>query len=1230
MAGAANIRCRDGLLFDRAHIVDGELPDHRSQSTTRSNGGTFLAPELQADLAGDDPVEHSASNQHRESILSSVVGPSITAAVSDLAASSLSETVGYRLTALSAIFVVPCARRIGHDGRARLPARRSTIMDSERENSLANILAEAGPDRFRRIGAVFDHVVELSPEGRIGFLEELARFAPELHAEVLQLLAVDEDALRFFESPVAKMITKGAAYDWPATATSLAAGDRIGPCTIRRTIAAGGMGVVYEADQEKPRRRVALKVLRPDGATEAAVRRFELEAEILGRLHHPGIAQIHQAGIHRTKTENSPYIVMEFIEGSSLTDYVDGRDPSLRERLELFAEICDGVHHAHQNGIIHRDLKPPNVLVDLRGRPKIVDFGVARNLGGSADPSIFQTLEGQIVGTVAYMSPEQARGDLAAIDTRTDIYSLGVMLYEILGGEVPCGLRGRSFTDAIRAIQKEMPRPVGELDRKLKGDVETIVSKTLEKDRSLRYPSAAALAEDIRRFLGHEPIAARPLTGLGRFARWSKREPWKAALLLVVILSLPTIAVLATVYAVNLPRIAEAKQAELERKIDGLLSDGYYEIGEGDPHRAVNRFEEVLELDSKSGEAAAGIVLARLEMDDPDAALQVLDASSASLGGRRVESMLRARALAQKGHAARAQRLLSAAPPPGDAVDFYLMGQSLIAEGHAGRPLAFDEAVRRHTQSILHSTAPRALFFEQLAHAASHARDAAAVQDAARALTTNWPESAASHFWAGLGWRGVRQLDQALAAFEQVTRLDPDDPKGLYAQGWTLENLERYDDAVNVLDRVIERWPDHANALNARGLALRKLGALDDAIASHEESLRYRPGDARTLCNLGIALSEKGLSDRAVTEFNSAIEKAPRDGELHYELAQHLDRRGQFVPAMKIYQTALRLLPEDPRIHNSIGIAHRRGGETDEAIRCFRAAIRLDQHQDFPYLHNNLGNAYAVAGRLEEALAAFRVAGELMPDTAKVHANLGFALKDSGLVDDAIVSLGRSAGLGSQQAVVYLDLGECLSARARHSEALVMLRRGLELCAGNPDQRAIAAQRVEECEAVIAEEERMQAVLDSGLIPDDPVEALRMARLALRNDRPLTSARWFRAAFEKRRDLEGQHGFEAARAAGLASDQVIDEAVSTGEPPGVWRKQCLTWLSAALDAHEARLDDGLSDAREARLLATLTEWTSEPAFAAMRGESIDSIPEGERGAWHALWLRVTELLDELE
>ncbi len=343
----------------------------------------------------------------------------------------------------------------------------------------------------------------------------------------------------------------------------------IGNYRIVCLLGEGGMGAVYEAEQDQPRRSVALKVIKAAWASPEMLRRFEQESQALGRLQHPGIAQIYEAGSAEAGFGLQPFFAMELIHGKPLVGYADEHKLNTRQRLELMIQVCDAVHHAHQRGIIHRDLKPGNILVDETGQPKILDFGLARATDSDAQATR-RTDMGQLLGTLAYMSPEQALADPYALDTRSDVYSLGVILYELLAGKMPYTL-SRHLHEAVRTIQVTEPAPLSTVSRVYRGDIETIVAKALEKDKERRYASAAGLAGDIRRYLNDEPIVARPASASYQLQKFARRN--KALVVgIAAVFAVLVLGIVASTWEAVQARSAE-KKAKEESAIAQAVND---------------------------------------------------------------------------------------------------------------------------------------------------------------------------------------------------------------------------------------------------------------------------------------------------------------------------------------------------------------------------------------------------------------------------------------------------------------------------------------------------------------------------------------------------------------------------------------------------------------------------------------------------------------------------------
>jgi len=405
--------------------------------------------------------------------------------------------------------------------------------------------------------SVFHAARERDERARAAFLDDACAGDNSLRERVEALLRSDASADERFLDPIAAMRAGDHAASW--------IGRTIGRFAIIDVIAEGGMGIVFRAMQDEPRREVAIKVMKSRHGSRSSFRRFKYEARVLAALEHENIARIYETGTWDDGSGGVPYFAMELVSSAlPITQYAEQNHLPLESLLELLARVCDGVQYGHQKSVIHRDIKPANILVGSSGVPKIIDFGVARATDSDLAVTTQRTGAGELIGTLHYMSPEQCDADPERIDTRSDVYSLGVVLYELIAGRLPYDFRTSSILDAARTIREERPHQLA-ADVARRDELQTILDCALAKDQRIRYQSAAELGADIRRFLHHEPLAARPPSRAYRFRKFIARNKAISAALAAVVVLLISGTIVSTALAIKAMR---AERTASERSND--------------------------------------------------------------------------------------------------------------------------------------------------------------------------------------------------------------------------------------------------------------------------------------------------------------------------------------------------------------------------------------------------------------------------------------------------------------------------------------------------------------------------------------------------------------------------------------------------------------------------------------------------------------------------------------
>jgi tetratricopeptide (TPR) repeat protein len=674
---------------------------------------------------------------------------------------------------------------------------------------------------------------------------------------------------------------------------------------------------VHLAEDTRLRRRVALKVLSGIGAASGeTLRRFQREAEVASRLDHPGICAVYELG----SEGGVPYLAMRHVPGRTLARLIAERreaagpaseTPGRGERrssrgstraavleaTHLIERVARALHVAHEAGIVHRDVKPGNLMVTPEGEPVILDFGLAR-LAEEAGPSL--TMSGDLIGTPAYLSPEQLRSGRGPVDRRTDVYSLGVTLYEALTLRRP--FEGPTREALYRSIELSDPPDPRRFTPSIPKDLGAVLDTALEKDPDRRYATALDFAEDLRRVRELRPVAAQPISAPERAVRWARRHPAQAALAAVLVLGLPTIAGLAGYVIASQPALRGARDRERRDRAERHLERGYLELGHGSKELAEREFQAAVG-EVELPEAVAGLVLLHLSRGQERQALEALDRHRAleeRVGGLR---RLRADALHRLGRHAEADAIVTGGFAPETPVELYIAGFREIERSHHEGPGPASRAVDLLSQAVLLSEGPRALLYFQLAHAAQHAGDEATGRRVSRAIRALWPDAPAAYWWAGNALVQVRP-EEALPIFEEGHRRWPEDPAMTANAASCLLRLGRPGEALPLAREALAKDPRSGAAWAALGGALVPLGQVAEAAEAFAKASELEPDSLTHRLNLGSTRGTLGDLDGAVRVFREGLRRAPGHRDLLVNLAHALEESGEFAEAAEVLAKA--------------------------------------------------------------------------------------------------------------------------------------------------------------------------------------------------------------------------------------------------------------------------------------------------------------------------------------
>ncbi len=1154
----------------------------------------------------------------------------------------------------------------------------------------------------QRVRDVFVAAVRLPPNQWDAFLKEACAGDEELRRQVSELLQEHQQAGSFLDRPAVPPPTIGDCDPATDGATHVAIQDGpgtvIGPYKLLQQIGEGGMGVVYMAEQTEPvERRVALKIIKAGMDTRQVVARFEGERHALAMMDHPNIAKVLDAG---TTDSGRPYFVMELVKGIPITQYCDEHHLTPRQRLELFVPVCHAVQHAHQKGIIHRDLKPSNVLVaeyDDCAVPKIIDFGVAKAIQQRPTEKSMFTQLGQVVGTIDYMSPEQAKLNQLDIDTRSDIYSLGVLLYELLTGQTPLDgkrLRSAAFDEMLRIIrEEEPPRPSlrlssGEslpsiaanrhtepkkLSTLVHGELDWIVMKALEKDRSRRYETANGLAADIERYLRDEPVLACPPSAAYRFRKFARKNKGPVAAVSLVVLAL-----VAGIVGTTLGLLQASTAAEAEREA-----------------RAAETMHRLRAEDAAAAERnarQAEITQRRRAEDNTKLAMAVLDEIFLKEARQRVTLYTREEA---KGFAKNPER---------ERLERELLEKGLEFYEQLAQSNAMDWAARRERAKAYANVALLRLDLKDYVESVKTCCQAAQLMEELAKenpqefdnrfdLANNSLGLYRAYYDSGQFGAAAEACRRGIVLFEKLAADFPDRrPLAQEYRAYCHRNLgdsllksAKPADAEQAFQQCLTIWselamanPKAAGYRNALAYDYRKLGevyhqtgqfvkasaAWREAQTLFEKLAAEFPGEpgyqshvAHLDWSLGGLLKATAKPKEAEESYRRALRRFEKLAADHpatafyrqehaytfWQLAWLMKETGRVQEVEKAYNQALPILEE--LVIDFPDNAEYRSRLSANLAGLAESLLRQGKHAEAAKVAEKMADDAAKGSNAAESavLVLIRCMALAEKDTALSEADRKTVAKRYG---DRPLELMQKALQGGMDTPVLRELrealplrtdnpqgqyrlGNVLSKQDAYAEAEVWYRRALAHRPDFPEARAKLGYslwkqgRNAEAEAECREALRLR--------PGD-AEAYFTLGLTLYwgNKTPVAAVKFFTQAFAAHPkladDLRFCNRYNAACSAAVAGCGQGEDAAKLDEKERArLRRQALDWLLADLAAWDQLLQKQPEEARP-RVQFWLRHWQQDPDFAGVRGDAISRLPEAERQPWQQLWADVEETL----